>query len=58
MKLMRLDGKNEKVEYKSKDEIGQRLEQYNRTVEELEKNTQLWLLKENDLENHGTPSST
>ena len=48
MKLMRLDGKNEKVEYKSKDEIGQLVEQYNRTVEELEKNTQLLLASERE----------
>lgn len=47
MKLMRLDGKNEKVEYKSKDEIGQLVEQYNRTVEELERTRNFcWLLKE------------
>ena len=45
---MRLDGKNEKVEYKSKDEIGQLVEQYNRTVEELEKNTQLLLASERE----------
>ena len=44
----RLDGKNEKVEYKSKDEIGQLVEQYNRTVEELERNTQLLLASERE----------
>ena len=48
MKLMRLDGKNEKVAYKSKDEIGQLVEQYNQTVEELEKNTQLLLASERE----------
>ncbi len=48
MKLMRLDGTNEKVEYSSKDEIGQLVEQYNRTVDELEKNTQLLLASERE----------
>lgn len=48
MKMMRLDGKNEKVEYKSKDEIGQLVEQYNRTVDELEKHTQLLLSAERE----------
>ena len=48
MKLMRLDGKNEKIAYKSKDEIGQLVEQYNQTVEELEKNTQLLLASERE----------
>ena len=48
MKSMRLGGKNEKVEYKSKDEIGQLVEQYNRTVDELEKSTQLLLASERE----------
>ena len=48
MKSMRLGGKNEKVEYKSKDEIGQLVEQYNRTVDELEKSTQLLLTSERE----------
>ncbi|MDD2286712.1 MAG: ATP-binding protein, partial [Paludibacter sp.] len=48
MKSMRLGGKNEKVEYKSKDEVGQLVEQYNRTVDELEKSTQLLLASERE----------
>lgn len=48
LKSMRLDGTNEKVEYKWKDEIGQLVEQYNRTVDELEKSTQLLLQAERE----------
>lgn len=48
LKSMRLGGKNEKVEYQSKDEIGQLVEQYNRTVDELEKSTQLLLASERE----------
>ena len=36
LKEMRIDRRNEKIEYKFKDEIGQLVEQYNLTVEELE----------------------
>ena len=48
LKSMHLGGKNEKVEYKWKDEIGQLVEQYNRTVDELEKSTQLLLQSERE----------
>ncbi len=48
LKSMRLGGKNEKIEYKSKDEIGQLVEQYNRTVDELEKSAQLLLTAERE----------
>jgi two-component system, NtrC family, nitrogen regulation sensor histidine kinase NtrY len=48
MKSMHLGGKNEKVEYRSKDEIGQLVKQYNRTVDELEKSTQLLLASERE----------
>ena len=48
MKLMRIDGKNEKLEYASNDEIGQLVEQYNRTVDELEKSTRLLLTAERE----------
>jgi nitrogen fixation/metabolism regulation signal transduction histidine kinase len=48
LKTMRLGGKNEKIEYKSKDEIGQLVEQYNRTVDELEKSAQLLMTSERE----------
>ena len=48
LKSMHLGGKNEKVEYKWQDEIGQLVEQYNRTVDELEKSTQLLLQSERE----------
>jgi len=48
LRSMRLGGKNEKIEYKSKDEIGQLVEQYNRTVDELEKSAQLLLTAERE----------
>ena len=48
LKSMHLGGKNEKIEYKWKDEIGQLVEQYNRTVDELEKSTQLLLESERE----------
>lgn len=48
LKMMRLDGKNEKIEYKRKDEIGHLVEQYNKTVDELEKSTQLLLKSERE----------
>ncbi|GAB1416860.1 hypothetical protein MASR2M117_22660 [Paludibacter sp.] len=48
LKSMRLGGKNEKIEYKSKDEIGQLVEQYNITVDELEKSTKLLVASERE----------
>lgn len=48
LKSMHLGGKNEKVEYKWQDEIGQLVEQYNRTVDELERSTQLLLQSERE----------
>ncbi|MDO9634615.1 MAG: ATP-binding protein [Paludibacter sp.] len=48
LKSMHLGGKNEKIDYKWKDEIGQLVEQYNRTVDELEKSTQLLLESERE----------
>ena len=41
LKKIKLGQKMQKIEYKPKDEIGQLVEQYNRTVEELEKSAQL-----------------
>ncbi len=37
LKLMRFGHRNEKIDYQYRDEIGQLVEQYNRTVDELEK---------------------
>ena len=48
LKSMHLGGKNEKIDYKWKDEIGQLVEQYNRTVDELEKSTQLLIESERE----------
>lgn len=48
LKSMRLGDKNEKIEYNSKDEIGQLVEQYNKTVDELEKSTQLLIASERE----------
>lgn len=41
LKEMRIGRRNEKIEYKLNDEIGQLVVQYNLTVEELEKSAQL-----------------
>ncbi len=41
LKKMKLGQKMQKIDYKPGDEIGQLVEQYNRTVEELEKSVQL-----------------
>lgn len=41
LSFMRLGDKNEKIEYRWDDEIGQLVEQYNRTVDELEKSAAL-----------------
>ena len=41
MKEMRLGHRNEKIEYKHNDEIGQLVAQYNNTVEELEQSAKL-----------------
>lgn len=41
LKKIKLGQKMQKIDYKPKDEIGQLVEQYNRTVEELEKSAQL-----------------
>jgi signal transduction histidine kinase len=48
LKSMHWGGRNEKIEYKWNDEIGQLVEQYNRTVEELEKSTGLLLRAERE----------
>ncbi len=48
LKSMHWGGKNEKIDYKLKDEIGQLVEQYNRTVDELEKSTKLLLQTERE----------
>lgn len=48
LKSMHWGGRNEKIEYKWNDEIGQLVEQYNRTVEELEKSTSLLLQAERE----------
>jgi len=41
LKEMRLGSRNEKIEYKQNDEIGQLVIQYNRTVDELEQSVKL-----------------
>ena len=41
LRQMRLGKRNEKIEYKSNDEISQLVEQYNITVDELERSAQL-----------------
>lgn len=41
LKVMSIDGKNEKIDYTSNDEIGQLVRQYNVTVDELERNVKL-----------------
>jgi len=41
LRAMRLGKRNEKIEYKSNDEISQLVEQYNITVDELERSAQL-----------------
>jgi two-component system, NtrC family, nitrogen regulation sensor histidine kinase NtrY len=48
LKSMHWGGRNEKIEYKWNDEIGQLVEQYNRTVDELEKSTGLLLQAERE----------
>jgi signal transduction histidine kinase len=48
LKTMKLNGRNARIEYRGKDEIGQLVEQYNRTVDELEKSTYLLLKSERE----------
>lgn len=48
LKTMKLNGRNSKIEYRGYDEIGQLVEQYNRTVDELERSTQLLLQTERE----------
>lgn len=48
LKSMHWGAKNEKIDYKWQDEIGQLVEQYNRTVDELEKSTRLLLQSERE----------
>lgn len=48
LKTMKLNGRNARIEYRGKDEIGQLVEQYNRTVDELEKSTHRLLKSERE----------
>lgn len=48
LKSMHWGAKNEKIDYKWQDEIGQLVKQYNRTVDELEKSTRLLLQSERE----------
>jgi len=48
LKTMKLNGSNARIEYKGNDEIGQLVEQYNKTVDELEKSTQLLVQSERE----------
>lgn len=48
LKTMKLNGKNSRIDYRGYDEIGQLVEQYNRTVDELERSTQLLLKSERE----------
>jgi len=48
LKSMHWGGRNEKIDYKWNDEIGQLVKQYNRTVDELEKSTGLLLKAERE----------
>lgn len=48
LKSMRIGGKNEKIDYKINDEIGHLVEQYNKTVDELEKSTRLLIQSERE----------
>lgn len=48
LKTMKLNGRNARIEYRGNDEIGQLVEQYNRTVDELEKSTDLLLKSERE----------
>ncbi len=41
LKQMRFGQRNEKIEYKQNDEIGQLVQQYNKTIEELERSARL-----------------
>lgn len=48
LKSMKLTGSNAKIEYRGYDEIGQLVEQYNQTVDELERSTRLLLQSERE----------
>ncbi|MBN2668927.1 MAG: HAMP domain-containing histidine kinase [Bacteroidales bacterium] len=48
LKDFRLEQKNEPIQYSSKDEIGDLVKEYNRTVEELNKNVALLAQKERE----------
>lgn len=48
LKDIRLGKENKKIDYKSNDEIGQLVAQYNRTVDELEKSAHLLATSERD----------
>ena len=49
LKEMRVGRRNEKIDYKLNDEIGQLVQQYNLTVEELEKSAQLLAQSEREM---------
>jgi nitrogen fixation/metabolism regulation signal transduction histidine kinase len=48
LKSMKLTGSNARIEYRGYDEIGQLVEQYNQTVDELEKSTRLLIQSERE----------
>lgn len=48
LKAIRLGKENKKIDYKSNDEVGQLVSQYNRTVEELERSAQMLASSERD----------
>ena len=48
LKTMKLDGRNARIEYKGHDEIGQLVEQYNKTVDELEQSAYLLMKSERE----------
>lgn len=48
LKTMKLNGRNARIEYRGNDEIGQLVEQYNKTVDELENSTRLLLQSERE----------
>lgn len=48
LKTMKINGSNSRIEYRATDEIGQLVEQYNKTVDELEKSTQLLIQSERE----------
>lgn len=49
LKSMKINGSNARIDYKGTDEIGQLVEQYNKTVDELEKSTQLLIQSEREI---------